>query len=163
MSLVAIDGPAGAGKTTLAAKFYEEFCNDKTVSVIHMDDLYNGWDNALSEPLTQKLKVITEAFLAHEVFQVEVFNWVTMKFDAIQKYEPVDILILEGVGAAQKIVRDAGAITYWLDVEPSIGLDRVLQRDGFDMRARMLKWQIDQERHFERDLTRLKAHHIVTS
>lgn len=163
MSLVAIDGPAGAGKTTLASKFFKDLCNSNTVTVIHMDDLYDGWDNALNEALTQKLKVITEAFFAHEVFHVEIFNWDIMKFDTLQRYEPADILILEGVGAAQKIVRDAGAITYWLDVEPSIGLERVLQRDGFDIRARMLQWQIDQERHFESDLTRIKAHHIVTS
>ena len=163
MSLVAIDGPAGAGKTTLAAQFYEEFCADNTVSVIHLDDLYNGWDNALSEELTQKLKVITKAHLAHEGFYVEIYNWVTMKFDELRRYEAADILILEGVGAAQKIVRDAGAITYWLDVEPSIGLERVLLRDGFDIRARMQQWQVDQERHFASDLTRKEAHHIVTS
>lgn len=163
MSLIAIDGPAGAGKTTLAAQFYEEFCDGNTVSVIHMDDLYNGWDNALNEELTQKLKVITNAHLSQEVFYIEVFNWVTMKFDSLERYEPTDILILEGVGAAQKIVRDAGAITYWLDIEPSIGLDRVLQRDGFEIQAQMLKWQIVQERHFASDLTRINAHHIVTS
>ena len=163
MSLIAIDGPAGAGKTTLAAKFFKDFRDCKTVTVIHMDDLYDGWENALSEQLTQKLKVITEAYLAHEVFHVEIFNWVTLKFDELRRYEPADILILEGVGAAQRSVRDAGAITYWLDVEPSIGLERVLQRDGFDIRARMLQWQIDQERHFASDLTRIQAHHILTS
>ena len=37
MSLIAIDGRAGAGKTTLAARFFDEFSVDKTVEVIHME------------------------------------------------------------------------------------------------------------------------------
>ncbi|MEY3649405.1 MAG: hypothetical protein RL370_108, partial [Actinomycetota bacterium] len=61
MSLIAIDGRAGAGKTTLAASIYEELSEDKTVAVIHMDDLYDGWENALSERLTQTLESIVKS------------------------------------------------------------------------------------------------------
>ncbi|MEY4337799.1 MAG: hypothetical protein RL680_694, partial [Actinomycetota bacterium] len=61
MSLIAIDGRAGAGKTTLAAKFFEELSVDKSVQVIHMDDLYNGWNNALDERLTKTLELIVNA------------------------------------------------------------------------------------------------------
>ena len=55
MTLIAIDGPAGAGKTTLAAKFFAEFSVDKSVLVIHLDDLYDGWDNALSSAMLSHL------------------------------------------------------------------------------------------------------------
>ena len=55
MTLIAIDGPAGAGKTTLAAKFFDEFSTTKTVALIHMDDLYAGWENALDHRLTSRL------------------------------------------------------------------------------------------------------------
>jgi len=36
MTLIAIDGPAGAGKTTLAEQFYKDFSKEQSVSVIHM-------------------------------------------------------------------------------------------------------------------------------
>lgn len=163
MRLIAIDGPAGAGKTTLAAQFYRDFSPEKSVSVIHMDDLYNGWINALDEHLTSRLAMIVREYNAHRPFTIPIFNWVTMAFESSLRIEPSDILIIEGVGAAQKIVRDAGATTYWLDIEPTLGLKRVLQRDGCEIESQMRQWQIDQEAHFARDLTRNYVNHILTS
>ena len=58
MTLIAIDGPAGAGKTTLAAQFQRDFSKVKSVSIIHMDDLYAGWENVFNERLTSTLGVI---------------------------------------------------------------------------------------------------------
>ena len=163
MTLIAIDGPAGAGKTTLAAKFERDLSLDNSVSVIHMDDLYAGWENALDEHLTQKLKEIVEAFTSHSTFTISIFNWSSNSFDSFRTIEPTDILIIEGVGAGQKAVRDAGATLYWLDIEPSIGLERVLARDGLDIEIHMRTWQIDQASFFESDLTRNHADHIITS
>ena len=163
MTLVAIDGPAGAGKTSLAAQFYEKFCDDNTVSVIHMDDLYDGWNSALSEQLTRKLKFITDAHQRGEGFQLDIFNWISMKYEEVRRYEPADILILEGVGAAQLVVRQAGATVYWLDISPEIGLARVLARDGNHIEEQMRRWQILQNIHFAADLTRESADHILNS
>ena len=163
MTLIAIDGPAGAGKTTLAAKFERDLSVSNSVSVIHMDDLYAGWENALDEQLTQKLKEIVEAFTSHNAFTISIFNWSSNSFDSFRTIEPTDILIIEGVGAGQKVVRDAGATLYWLDIEPSIGLERVLARDGLEIELHMRTWQIDQASFFERDLTRNHADHIITS
>ena len=163
MTLIAIDGPAGAGKTTLAAKFFAEFSVDKSVAVIHMDDLYDGWDDALSDALTSTLAKILQAYKTKSVFTLHIFNWSTMGFDSTRSFQPSEVVILEGVGAGQKVVRDAGATLYWLDIEPEIGLARVLQRDGFEIECQMRRWQITQDAHFVRDATRLHADHIITS
>jgi len=112
MTLLAIDGPAGAGKTTFAAKLEAELSEHSTVKVIHMDDLYNGWDNALSNPLSEILDRISTAHLAGREFVIKIFNWHTMEFDSEEKIAPTDYLIIEGVGAAQQIVRETGATTY---------------------------------------------------
>ena len=163
MTLVAIDGPAGAGKTTLAAQFQRDFSKVKSVSTIHMDSLYAGWDNVFEERLTSTLAMIVSEHNALRPFTIEIFNWKSMAFDSFLTIEPTDILIIEGVGAGQKIVRDGGAITYWLDIEPSVGLERVLKRDGYEIESQMRQWQSDQEEHFARDLTRNHAHYILTS
>lgn len=163
MSLIAIDGRAGAGKTTLAASFYEELSADKTVAVIHMDDLYDGWDNALSEHLTHTLESIMKSHQSKVAFEIDIFNWQSMSFDSKRVIHPVDILILEGVGAGQKAVRDAGATLYWLDIDAEVGIQRVLNRDGNQIASQMKQWQIAQEIHFLRDKTRENAEHIQSS
>jgi thymidylate kinase len=86
-----------------------------------------------------------------------------MQFDRHEIIEPTDILILEGVGAAQKVVRTAGATTYWLDIEPEIGLRRVLARDGAHIEQQMRQWQIDQDKHFADDQTRENCEFKLTS
>ena len=163
MSLIAIDGRAGAGKTTLAARFFEELSLDKTVEVIHMDDLYNGWEKALDAGLTKTLESIVKSHHNKVVFEIEIFNWQLMSFDSKEEINPVDILILEGVGAGQKVVRDAGATLYWLDIDAEVGIQRVLNRDGNQIASQMKQWQILQEIHFIRDKTRENEEHIQSS
>ena len=163
MALYAIDGPAGAGKTTFAAKLEAELSVNGSVRVIHMDDLYNGWSNALSNPLAEILDRISTAHIAGREFVIKVFNWHTMAFDREEKITPTDYLIIEGVGAAQQIVRETGATTYWLDIEPEIGLQRVLDRDGAHLEVQMRQWQVDQDKHFARDETRENCEFKLTS
>ena len=163
MTLYAIDGPAGAGKTTYAAKLEAELSVNASVKIIHMDDLYNGWENALSNALSEILDRISTAHLAGREFVIKKFNWSTMHFDSDERITPTDFLIIEGVGAAQQIVRESGAITYWLDIEPEIGLQRVLDRDGAHIEVQMRQWQIDQDKHFARDETRENCEFKLTS
>jgi len=161
--LLAIDGPAGSGKTTLAAKLQSEHQLTSTVQVVHMDDLYNGWENALSKDLTLKLSEIIQAHKAGKDFKISRFNWSTMKFDEAELIHATEVLILEGVGAGQKIVRDAGAKTYWIEVAPEIGLQRVLDRDGHHLRDLMVKWQINQDAYFNVDQTAKNCEIKLTS
>jgi hypothetical protein len=76
---------------------------------------------------------------------------------------PTDYLILEGVGAAQAVVRAAGATTYWLDIDSETGLKRVLARDGSHIEKEMLQWQIQQSIHFDKDKTRENCEFKLTS
>ena len=163
VTLLAIDGPAGAGKTTLAAKLEGEYSAHSTVHVVHMDDLYNGWDNALSNALMEILDRITSAHLAGRDCTIKIFNWHLMKFDREEIIHPTDYLIIEGVGAAQAIVREAGAITYWLDIDAETGLKRVLARDGSHIENEMRQWQIQQSIHFATDQTRENCEFKLTS
>lgn len=47
---IVIDGPAGAGKTTLARSIVDHFAMGE---VIHCDDLYHGWEDALTSTLEE--------------------------------------------------------------------------------------------------------------
>ena len=161
--LLAIDGPAGAGKTTLAAKLEAEYSLHSTVRTIHMDELYNGWNDALGNSLTDTLEAITAAYISGIEHTIKIFNWHLMNFDRQEVITPTDYLILEGVGAAQEIVRKAGATTYWLDIDAETGLQRVLARDGAHIEKEMRQWQIQQSIHFAKDQTRENCEFKLTS
>jgi uridine kinase len=163
MTLLAIDGPAGAGKTTLAAKLESEYSLHSSVKVIHMDDLYNGWEDGLGQSLTDTLEKITSAYRAGKECTIDLFNWHLMKFDRQEVVAVTDYLILEGVGAAQEVVRKAGATTYWLDIDADAGLKRVLARDGAQIEKEMRQWQIKQSTHFAADKTRENCEFKLTS
>ena len=128
-----------------------------------MDDLYDGWEIALDEGLTKTLESIVNAHNNNVSIKIDIFNWESMSFDSKRVINPVDLLILEGVGAGQKVVRDAGATLYWLDIDAEVGIQRVLNRDGNQIASQMKQWQISQEIHFIRDKTRENAEHIQSS
>ena len=59
--IIAIDGPAGAGKTTLALDIKLALAQRYSITEIHMDDLYDGWDNALTSQLTEVLEHVVKS------------------------------------------------------------------------------------------------------
>ncbi len=59
--LIAIDGPAGSGKSTLAKDLYLYFSTNREVNLLGLDDIYDGWENALGEKLTGDLERIAQA------------------------------------------------------------------------------------------------------
>ena len=149
MTLLAIDGPAGAGKTTFAAKLEAELSVDGTVRVIHMDDLYNGWDNALSNPLSEILDRISTAHIAGREFVIKIFNWHIMQFDREEIVTPTDYLIIEGVGSGHTSLRKEVSQAIWVEADENLLLDRVVQRDGEVVRDEMLIWKARERAYFE--------------
>ncbi|MSY55303.1 MAG: hypothetical protein F2638_06930, partial [Actinobacteria bacterium] len=45
--VIAIDGRAGSGKTTLAHELFLALTGERTVHVINLDAIYAGWEKAL--------------------------------------------------------------------------------------------------------------------
>lgn len=159
--LVAIDGPAGSGKTTLATQIADQLAQ---TSIIHMDDLYNGWDDALTPTLTTHLQNwILEPLSGKQSLQYQKFNWASNQYDTWVEVKDFQLLLLEGVGAAQSVVRSDAALTIWIEVGPQIGLERVLNRDGAQILPYMLKWQERESAHFLRDQTKINCEIYIDS
>ena len=69
----AIDGVAGSGKTTLASKLQSDIPGSQ---VVHMDDLYSGWNDPLSEGLTKRvIDEILNPFLKGNEVIYRKFDW----------------------------------------------------------------------------------------
>ena len=161
--IIAIDGPAGAGKTTLAHEIFLALSPKMSVNVIHMDDLYDGWDNALGEDLTTVLTHIADQHKQKKSAKIKKYNWTTSSFEDSEELPSNDLLILEGVGSGDMAIQDDLAALIWIDIDPEIGVKRVIERDGAQVVDEMRKWLRTQEEYFSQHSTREKADFILTT
>ena len=157
---LAIDGVAGSGKTTLASRL----CGDlKSCQVVHMDDLYEGWNDPLSQRLTAKvIRELLEPFNQQIPIRYQKFDWILNRFDKFEDLKTSNILILEGVGSGQREFRKYLSKTIWVEYDPSQGFDRVIARDGEGIRGEMANFLLDQNKHFIAELTKNASDYTIS-
>ena len=149
--VIAIDGPAGSGKTTLSKQLAADFAD---VEIIHIDDLYQGWSDAFSARLAASvISQILVPISKRIDFSYEIYDWRSNKFHKSKVIPKNKIYILDGVSAGQSQFRPYISKIIWLEISDEIGLSRVLQRDGADILSPMQEFQRAQKLHFTSDLT----------
>jgi uridine kinase len=161
--IIAIDGPAGAGKTTLASTLSLALSTSMSTRVIHMDELYPGWEKALGEELSKTLTWLTSCHKAKKPLLYSSFNWGANEFHPPKSHESTQLLIIEGVASAQLPIEESLATSIWLDLDPEIGFRRVIERDGESISLEMKKWLVMQEQHFAADRTKERCEFILST
>ena len=161
--IIAIDGPAGAGKTTLASTLSLALSPQMSTTVIHMDELYPGWENALGDELTKTLTWLTSCHKAKKPLLYSSFNWIANEFNPPKSHVSTQLLILEGVASAQLPIEESLATSIWLDLDPEIGFRRVIERDGESISLEMKKWLVTQEQHFAADRTKERCEFLLST
>jgi uridine kinase len=161
--VLAIDGPAGSGKSTLAGEIARAFAGTYDIEIIHLDELYNGWDDALSQELFLRISQLIAAQRAGKTTDLAIYDWSAAAFSGSREVKAVQLLIIEGVGSSNLQLHANLTTSIWLDIDQSIGLARVLERDGDEIRGEMVKWQKMESEYFARDLTRERADFILST
>jgi uridine kinase len=155
--LLLIDGPAGSGKTTLAAAIEA----DVDATLLHMDDLYAGW-SGLEAGVKQAAR-IAEAVAVRRPVTYAPWNWHRSDRSEAIEVEQRPILIIEGVGAGASTVRPLASLLVWLDADEDVRQQRAIERDGETFAPHWKDWAAQEHVHFTRERTRERADLILNT
>lgn len=154
--LVCIDGPAGSGKTTLAGAVASL---DAGAAVVHMDDLYDGWDGL--PRVADQLAGLLEPLARGAAGQYRRYDWTAGRYAETVTVTPHDLLVVEGVGCGVTRVAHLVTVLAWVEAPEDVRLERGLARDGEAARPHWERWQVDEQTMFARERTRERAEVVI--
>ncbi len=167
--LLCIDGPSGSGKTTLANDVLAAVPGSVDVALVHMDDIYPGWDG-LAAGVDRVSRLLVAPRALGRPGRYRRYDWHAGQEAEWHDVAPVDLLVIEGVGAGA-LDYDAQITTLvWVEAPRDVRIDRALARDaalvGLEqpdehLRAHWLAWSRDEDAHFRQNRTRERADLIV--
>jgi uridine kinase len=156
--LVCVDGPAGSGKTSFAARLADRLDSDAIrVGTVHLDDLYEGW-SGLEGTVWQRLTAqVLEPMRAGKPGRYQRYDWVAGAFADWVDVPVPDVLVLEGCGAARRAAAPDAVLSVWVEAPAALRLARGLERDGEALRDEWIAWSASEAAHFDRERTRARA------
>jgi uridine kinase len=156
--LVCVDGPAGSGKTTLAAALADVV---PEAHVVHCDELLQGWRGLPG--LARTVEALVEPLSRGERGRWTRWDWLADGWAETHPVEPGGLLVLEGVGCWSPRISEVVGFLVWVEAESSLRLRRGVARDGEEMRPQWEQWRLDEEALFARLGTRDRADLVVVT
>nr|WP_246299174.1 4-amino-4-deoxy-L-arabinose transferase [Nocardioides panaciterrulae] len=154
--MLCIDGPAGSGKTTLAAAVA---AGRTDTPVVHMDDLYDGWQGLPRLP--GQLAALLAPLTRGEPGRYRRYDWHAGSYAETVTVRPAPLLVLEGVGAGARSIARLITLLVWVTAPPELRLRRGLERDGASMAPQWERWMRDEAEHLARERTAARADVVV--
>ncbi|MET0839829.1 MAG: 4-amino-4-deoxy-L-arabinose transferase [Marmoricola sp.] len=149
--LVCIDGPAGSGKTTLAAAL--------AAPTIHMDDLFEGWSGLARVDV--QLDGLLRPLAAGTEGSYRRYDWEAGAFAETVVVPPTPMLVLEGVGSGSARFEDLQTVLVWVEAPYDVRMARGIARDGDTFAPHWEQWAQDEAELFARERTRDRADLLV--
>ncbi|KOU49499.1 uridine kinase [Streptomyces californicus] len=154
--LVAVDGHAGSGKSTFAARLAAALGG---APVLHLDDLATheelfGWAGRLRDQVLLPLS-------RGETARYAPYDWTERRFGPARTLEPAPVVLVEGVGAGRREVRPWLAALYWMELGREESWERGRRRDGSALTGFWDGWTRAEDRHFAEDPSRPHADALV--
>ncbi|MEV0387262.1 hypothetical protein [Nonomuraea sp. NPDC050643] len=155
--LVAVDGPAGSGKTTYAGRLAAAL----SCQVVHSDDFPVPWEEgpgAWFQALESQVLAPLRDGLPGGFRR---YDWVRGTYAEEVAVPVAPVLVIEGVGTARASAAGLLAFTVWVEAPEAVRLRRVLERDGPELEPRWRRWFAAERAWFAADGTRDRADLII--
>lgn len=152
--LMCIDGAAGSGKTTLAARLATALGPD--TAVVHMDDLYEGW--TMSGAVDRVEDAVLRPLAQGRPGAYRRYDWDAGEFRPEVVPVPVpDVLIVEGCGSSPRRFDRWVTLRIWVEAPRELRLARGIARDGAALTDQWLRWQALESAVFAAEDTKARA------
>jgi uridine kinase len=155
VSVLAIDGPAGSGKTTLAA----DLARRTGSATVHMDDLYAGW-TGLHAGITLARNTVLEPLSRGHAIAVPTYDWTRNEYAGLSPLSVGRLLIIEGVGAGALELEDLVSMLVFLDAPAGTRRAQALSRGGEGFEERWDEWAAVEARYWDSDHPRERAQYF---
>ena len=149
-ALVLIDGASGTGKTALAADVEARWPKERHVVVVHMDDLYGGWNGLAAGILALEVSLLAPRSRGEDA-HLRSYNWLTESWDDGHTIPARVDVIVEGCGSFGPAQAHAADALIWLEAPEDLRRQRALGRGGEDFERHWDEWE-QQFQQFERRL-----------
>ncbi|MFC8732397.1 AAA family ATPase [Luteimicrobium sp. NPDC057192] len=150
--LVVVDGPAGSGKTTLAAQLGGAL----PAQVVHMDDLYEGW-SGLRAGTDRLVGQVLEPWAEGRDGRYARYDWEAGAFAEEHDVPRAPFLVVEGCGAGARRLAGHTTLLVWVEAPDDVRLARGLARDGADAREHWLAWMREEREVYTSEGTAQRA------
>jgi hypothetical protein len=89
------------------------------------------------------------------------YDWHAERLAEWHTVDPVDLLVLDGVGSGAETYDAAITTLVWVEAPPALRLARGIARDGEQVRPFWTAWMADEDALFARERTRQRADVLV--
>lgn len=130
--IILVDGRTGSGKTTFATALQNRLFQkgESAPRVIHMDDLYEGWDG-LQAGVDYLIRQILSPLSRREGASWQEYDWASGERSGIwREFRGGTPLIIEGVGSLSRVASEQADVTIWLEADQEIRRARLTERQG---------------------------------
>jgi ADP-ribose pyrophosphatase YjhB (NUDIX family)/cytidylate kinase len=158
VKVVAIDGPSGSGKTTLA----QLVAADLGCPLVHMDDLYPGWDG-LAQGVDLLAEQVLEPLARGDLATYRVWDWSREDWGRTAVVPATDLLVVEGCGSSVGRAGEYAALRVWVDADERVRHQRAVERDGETFAPHWHRWAAQERAVFVADGTAGRADITVSS
>ena len=155
--LVCVDGPAGSGKTTTAARLAEALEPLTGVpAVVHMDDLYAGW--TLTGAAARLAAGVLRPLAEGRPGALRPWDWHAGAFAGQPVPVPVaPVLVVEGCGCSVRRLDRWTTLRVWVEAPPELCARRWRERGGPEMARHQADWARREALVFAAEQTRARA------
>lgn len=134
-----IDGPSGSGKTTLSNVIETQWNSAVKLQVVHMDDLYPGWEG-LAEASTMVLRMLQQRAEGEDTHW-QRYDWHKKEHAEWHSVDAGEPLLIEGCGSMPLGADAFSQARIWCDAPVEVRKTRALSRGEEDFESHWDQWE----------------------